>query len=395
MRKAKPGDRNFVDLANYGEESRIARLDAERLKRTRDKARTTVEDFLTGKGAQEAKQQLMYKKAEEKLNAYRSEENRAKRAAELRKQGRDQLKDVWALEVYNHTPSVAASKGKPEDERTAADVVCIHLSRAYEDYQTLKSLEPHALITDQWRKNTELKNDAFEKFKKNLSVAYTTMRLYQPNALMFDTDMFSVGSTASRMCMTLTKDFSKADQLGGNLLRKSGTAEELLQDLDTKGMNDLDSAFTEADPTSYVTGRTKKGDDFLENKPMTRADRSESLRDRAAKAMAEYKPLKEYHPAGKPITEEMALARNIAAYCCVADKVLTQMYPTETDAPDMNIVRGQVNTLLKNPDFVDQLSNVKLDSNFSSQIETLCKEGPKPEKKQKPRPTNSTKPTLG
>ncbi len=375
VRKTKPGDRYFVDLARYGEEGRVDRMNAETLKSTRDKARAAVADLLTGEGARKAKAQYMQKNAEEKLNTYRSKENAEKRAAEMTKQGREHLTEVWAVEVWKNPPRATASRKKPEGERTAADVVCVHLAEAYQDYRSLKSItERHALMTDPKRDNSEAINDLFDKFKKNMTIAYTTMRLYQPDALMDSSDMMSVRSTSSSMCLGIKGDASIIDKLGGDLLSANGNAANILANLDSDAMKKMDTVFNIADPTGYVTGRSKTTDDFLENKPMTRAEHSKNLQMRGVEAAMQYKSLADFHPAGKPITEEMALARNFVAYSCVADKVMTAMYPEETVVPDMNAVRKKVETMVKNPDFADRLSVEKPGNDFGSRIETLCVE---------------------
>ena len=375
VRKTKPGERNYVDLARYGAEGSIARTNAELLQGTRAKARAAVADILTGSGAQEAKELYMLKNAEEKRAAYCSTENKNKRALETTKQGRDHLTDVWAREIFKNSPSLDASKNKPEGELTAADVVCVRLAQAYVAYRSLSALtEKHVMTTDPKRTNNEAKNDLFEQFKANISLAYATMRLYKPDDRMFKHDISSATSTSQVMQLYMSDDMSKIDNLGGSLLRMDGSPAKILENLNSDAMVNMDTAYNTADPTGYVTGRFKKSDDFLENRPMTRGEHSENLLARTAEATTQYKKLAEYHPGGMPISEDMALLRNTVAYYCVADKVMTYMYPEAASVPDMNKVYKKVDAMLKKPAFAEKISVGQPDKDFGSRIETLCME---------------------
>ena len=372
VRKTKPGDRNYVDLARYGAEGSIARTNAELLQSTRAKARAAVADILTGKGAQEAKELYMLKHAEEKRAAYCSPENTKTRALVASKQGHDHLTDIWAREFFKNTPKLDTARRKPEGEQTAAEFVCVHLAQAYLAYNSLSALtQKHVLITDPRRTNNEAKNQLFEQFKEDISLAYTTMRLHKPNDLMSKHDISSAKSTSQVMQLDMTDDISKIDSLGGSLLRMDGSPAKMLDNLDSKAMTDMDKLYNIADPTGYVTGRFKKADDFLENKAMTRGEHSENLLKRTAEVTKEYKTLADYHPGGKPITEDMALLRNTVAYDCVADKVMTHMYPDEASVPDMKKVYNKVDAMLKKPAFAEKLSVGQPDSDFGSRIETL------------------------
>ena len=372
VRKTKQGDRNFVDLTRYGVGYALAQANVELLKSTRGKARDTVADLLTGEGARQAKELFRQKHAQEKLNAYRSEENINRRSHELTMLGQKHLKDAWANNIFKIPNKASTSGQKPPEERTAADVVCIHLAQAYNTYQPMKQqLSWDAPLPASQKTYTASLTNSFKKFKTDMAIAYATMRLFKPDALMDANAMSTVRKVSGDMVNLIPDDANEVQYYGANSLVKDGNAVNLLVDLESFSMKNLDRVFNLSDPTGYVMGKNTI-DDYLEDKPMTREEHSQSLLTHATGVMNQYRKLMDLNPPGKPITEDMALARNTFTYCCVADKVMTFMYPEKDAVPDMNAVRSKVDTMLKDPDFADRLSVANPDSDFVSRIETLC-----------------------